>query len=301
LTHETKLETTARQIMVVTNQSIGANIALTIIKLAIGTITGSMALIADGIHSVSDMLTDMIVIFGVHFGSKEPDSKHPYGHGRIETFAAVIIASVLIIVGAAMIRQASISIAGMSTMLTKKPPLSWSVGLVAVLSIIVKEVLYRLCRKVAIQTDSTMLYANAWHHRSDAFSSIAVLIGFVAVRVGYAYGDQIATIAVGLMIILVAVKIITKSMEEFTERAVDPKTINQIEQIINSQTSIRRWHKLRTRNIGREIFMDLHILVDPQLNVNQAHEITESLEAQMHTQITRPINITIHVEPDKTD
>ncbi|MCK5001309.1 MAG: cation diffusion facilitator family transporter, partial [Anaerohalosphaera sp.] len=145
---------------------------------------------------------------------------------------------------------------------------------------------------------SPALYANAWHHRSDALSSVVVVLGFIAHRSGYVYADQFATVVVGLMIIWVAVTIIRGCLDELVERAVDSKTLCQIESVINAETNVKQWHKLRTRNVGREIFLDLHILVDPLLTVTQAHDITDSLSDTIRDQLNRPVNITIHVEPD---
>jgi divalent metal cation (Fe/Co/Zn/Cd) transporter len=118
---------------------------------------------------------------------------------------------------------------------------------------------------------------------------------------GFEYGDQVATIAVGLMIILVGAKIVGGCFREFAERAVDSQTIEQIEKIIASEKRIRQWHKLRSRSVGREIFIDLHILVDPRLSIGDAHEISEALEIALHAQLTRPVNMTIHVEPDNLE
>jgi cation diffusion facilitator family transporter len=168
----------------------------------------------------------------------------------------------------------------------------------AIVSIAAKEWLYRATRKVAIRSQSPALYANAWHHRSDALSSVAVVIGFVLLQFGFDHGDQIAAIAVGLMIIWVGAKIIGDCVRELAESAVDQDTIEHIKQIIDANPSIRQWHKLRTRTVGREVFLDLHILVDPVLNVTTAHEITVSLEKALDEQIKRPTNITIHIEPD---
>ncbi len=174
----------------------------------------------------------------------------------------------------------------------------FAVLIAAVISIAAKEWLYRVTRKVAIQSHSPALYANAWHHRSDAFSSIAVVIGFVSLQFGFGHGDQFAAIAVGMMIVWVGIRIIGDTFRELAEAAVDPDTIEHIKEIINSDTSIRQWHKLRTRMVGREVFLDLHILVDPDLKITTAHEIAEKLEKTLDEQITRPINITVHIEPD---
>jgi cation diffusion facilitator family transporter len=288
-----KIEQANKQIRFVTSLGIGGNIVLSAIKVGFGLFAGSIALVADGIHSLSDMVTDVAVLLGTYFGSKRPDESHPYGHGRIETFAAVFIGATLTCVGAAMIWRAAVDIAA-----GKEVRLGFTVLFVALASIITKEWLYRITKKVAVESHSSALYANAWHHRSDAISSIAVVAGFVSLRLGFVYGDQIAAIAVGLMIILVGVRVIGDCLQEFTERAIDPSTVEHIREIVNSNKQIRQWHKLRTRMVGREVFLDLHILVDPALDVAAAHEIAESLEDALHEQITRPVNIIVHVEPD---
>jgi len=282
-----------RQIKSVTYLGIVINVVLTVVKVVIGLLSGSLALLADGIHSLSDIATDAVVLLGLSLSSKEPDRGHPYGHGRAETFSATVVALILIFVGGAMIYYAIMAIAR-DEMTTPRI----GVLIAAMFSIAAKEWLYRVTRKAAIRSNSPALYANAWHHRSDAFSSIAVVIGFISLEFGFGHGDQTAAVAVGLMIIFVGVRVIGDCMRELTESAIDADTIEHIEQIINSDSSIRHWHKLRTRTVGREIFLDLHILVDPQLNVAAAHEITESLENALDKEISRPVNITVHIEPD---
>jgi len=288
-----KLEIAGKQIKSITYLGLAVNIALSVVKVIVGFFAASLALVADGIHSLSDVATDAAVLLGVRLGSKAPDQSHPYGHGRAETFSAGLIALVLILVGGGMMYYATMAIARDEV---TTPRLA--VLIAAILSITSKEWLYRITRKVAIQSHSAALYANAWHHRSDALSSVAVVVGFISLEFGFGHGDQVAAIAVGLMIILVGVRIIGDSLRELTEGAVDEDTIEHIKHIINANSSIRRWHKLRSRMVGREVFLDLHILVDPDLNVAAAHEIAESLENTLHEQITRPVNITVHIEPD---
>ena len=297
----TKATVAPKQIKNVTYLGVLINIVLAVFKLLVGTLAGSMSLFADGIHSISDMVTDIVVLVGIRLSAKGPDHEHPYGHGRAETFSAAVIAILLVIVGGAMAYRASMEIARSQVTPENVENTSFLVLWIAVSSVIAKEVLYRITRTVARKTGSSALYANAWHHRSDALSSVAVVIGFIAMKFGYHQGDHIATIAVGMMIILVAVKIIGGCFHEFAERAVDSDTMEQIKQIIGAEQRIRQWHKLRTRCAGREIFMDLHILVDPQLNITEAHEIAEALENTMHAQIARPINVTVHIEPDKPE
>ncbi len=270
------------------------NILLTAVKIIAGLLVSSMALIADGIHSLSDLITDVAVILGAKIGSKKPDEDHPYGHGWAENFATLFIAFLLAIIAGGMIYKATISIAD-----HKDAKIGYTVLIIAIISIFSKEYCYIITRNVAIKFSSSMVYANAWHHRSDAFSSIAVAIGAVVSMFGFAYADQIAAIIVGVMIIWVAVKILGDSIGQFTARAVDASTNEQITKIIASQSQIRNWHKLRTRIVGRELFMDLHILVDPELKITEAHDIAESLENELHSQIAQPVNITVHIEPNK--
>ena len=288
-----KQKIAGKQIRSITYLGIVVNIVLAVVKIAIGIFAASLALVADGIHSLSDLATDAVVLLGLRLGSKEPDEEHPYGHGRAETFSAGVIALVLMLVGGVMIYYASISIAR-----DEVAVFHYYVLIAALASIISKEWLYRITRKIAVKSHSPSLYANAWHHRSDALSSVAVLVGYVSIKFGLDHGDQIAANAVGLMVILVGVHIIGDCLRELTEGAVDKDTIEQIKEIIAEDSSIRQWHQLRTRMVGREIFLDLHILVDPELNVAAAHEISENLEKTLDERISRPINIVIHIEPD---
>ena len=282
-----------RQIKNITYLGIAVNFILSIIKVVIGLLCASLALVADGIHSLSDLATDAVVLLGLRFGSKAPDRSHPYGHGRVETFSAVVVALVLIVVGGGMIYYATVAIAKDEVTVPRIGVLIAALGSVAA-----KEWLYRITQKVAVKSHSPALYANAWHHRSDALSSIAVVVGFISLEIGFDHGDQTAAIAVGLMIIWVGVKVIGDSLRELAESAVDDNTIEHIKKIISENSSIRQWHKLRTRMVGREVFLDLHILVDPNLSVTAAHDISEHLEKTLDEQIARPINITIHIEPD---
>lgn len=274
------------------------NIVLAVFKSIVGLVVGSISLFADGIHSLSDLLTDVAVLVGIHFGSKDPDPEHPYGHGRLETFSTAIVATTLILVGAGMIYKASGDIAKMHAAGIEAVTISSWVIWIAALSVVSKEVLYQWTRMIAARVHSSAVYANAWHHRSDALSSVAVIIGAVAVKYGYPHGDQLGAIVVGIMIILVGIKVIEGCIREFSERAVDARTVEQIQKIIESEKRIRSWHKLRTRSVGREIFLDLHILVDSKLNIADAHEIADCLEKTLHEQMPKPVNVIVHIEPD---
>ncbi len=290
---DNKQEAATRQIRSVTCLGAVVNVVLAIVKLSIGLAVSSLAMIADAIHSLSDLATDVAVIVGAYWGAKKPDPSHPYGHGRIETFCAVFVALVLVSVGGFMMYEATLSITRNET-----TPAHWGILVGALLSIVAKEWLYQVTKRVARRLHSPAVYANAWHHRSDAFSSVAVLIGYVSLVFGFDHGDQVAAIAVGLMVVFVGVKVVSDSLTELTEGAVDPGTIQHIESVINAEPAIRQWHRLRTRTVGREVFLDVHILVDPQLNIAAAHDVSERLEKAMDEQISRPVNITVHIEPD---
>lgn len=277
----------------VTVLALVANFILFAVKISVGLFAGSVALFADGIHSLSDMATDLGVMLGVRLGARKPDQSHPYGHGRAETFAALFISLFLLVVGAAMIYYVALGITRQKIVQPR-----FAVLAVALLSIVIKEFLFRVTKVVAHKYHSAALYANAWHHRTDALSSVAVAIGFVTLEFGYGYGDHLAAIAVGVTIMFVAVQILSQCFGEFAERSVDNQTMEHIKSIINSNPQIKQWHRLRTRTIAREIFLDLHILVDKDLSVVDAHNISEQLEQTLHRELSRPVNITIHVEPD---
>ncbi|MCD4831716.1 MAG: cation diffusion facilitator family transporter [Anaerohalosphaeraceae bacterium] len=283
----------AGQIRRVTIIGLTINVLLSILKVTTGVLFSSMALIADGLHSLSDMVTDFAVIIGAKFGAKEPDINHPYGHGWAETFSAVFVAAILAAVGGLMVYRSLRSIGDECVSNIGIP-----VFLIAIFSVIAKEFSYQITKKVALKLSSTMLYANAWHHRSDAVSSIAVAIGAIASLFGFKYADQIAAIVVGVMIVIVAIKILGDCLGQLTERSAGEATEKQIADIIASQPDIRTWHKLRTRTVGRELFMDLHIMVASDLSITQAHHISDLLEKAIHSQFVRPVNITVHIEPD---
>jgi len=290
---QNRQETATRQIRLVTYLSIAANVVLIAVKLVIGFITSSLSLLADGIHSVSDMLTDLAVLLGLYFGSKKPDSSHQYGHGKLETLAAVMIALGLLSVGLGMIYYAALDIARDNV--TRPENL---VLIVAIGAITIKEVVYRVTKVVAIKYHCPAALANAWHDRADALSSVAVIAGVISQKFGFHHGDQIAAIGIGIMVVLVATKLIGNCLGELIEKAVDEATIEKIRDIIKANGQIRQYHRLRTRTVGREVFLDLHILVDPDLSIAAAHEISQNLENALNQQLTRPVNITIHIEPD---
>ena len=288
-----KQQLASKQLRRVTYLSIVANVLLICGKFIVGFITGSLSLLADAIHSVSDMFTDIAVLLGLYFGSKEPDSEHPYGHGKLETLSAIAIALGLLGVGLGMIYYAALDIARDHVTHPSNLVLVAAVG-----AIVIKEVVYRVTKATAMKYHCPAALANAWHDRADALSSVAVIAGVIAQKFGFSHGDQVAAIGIGVMVVIVATGLIGDCLGELIERAVDKATIEQIEGIIKANGQIRQYHRLRTRTIGRQVSVDVHILVDPHLHIAAAHEIASNLEEALNEQLSRPANITVHVEPD---
>lgn len=280
------------QIQKVTFWGAITNIVLSLIKIIVGYLVNSIALVADGVHSFSDLITDFLVIIGVYVGEKPPDEKHPYGHGKIETIVTIIIGLFLCFLGVGLLWESAKRFVEKPNSFPGIP-----IIIVAVLSIIIKEILFNVTKKIAKETNCSTLLANAWHHRSDSLSSLAVLIGGVAVYFGISYGDQIAGIVVGSMIFFTGFKIILEPIGELVEKSIDKESIEKIKNIIDSESKICGWSQLRTRKVGREIFIDLNIQVDPGMTIAVGHSIVDKIENKIKSAFNTPANIVIHIEP----
>lgn len=270
------------------------NIFLSALKIFVGFMIRSSALIADGVHSVSDLATDVLVLVGVRLAHRPPDRNHPYGHYKIETIFSQLLAMVLLGLGIAFV-YSSIRAILLKIIVFPGPMMI----LVALLSVVTKEILFHQTRRVARRTHSSALYANAWHHRSDAWSSLAVCFGGIASVLGWGYADQTVTIIIGLMIIYVSGKIIYEGIVELVEHSVDEESLQAIEEVLDSEKGIAGWHALRSRKSAGEIFLDVHIRVDPHLTVQESHDITHQIEERIKSRLSRPVNILIHVDPDE--
>lgn len=281
-----------RKIRSITLWGILVNLFLFSIKIFIGVLVGSSALVADGFHSLSDLATDFVVLAGVRLSSRPPDEAHPYGHKRFETLASQIVGFVLLAVGFGFIWRA-----GTWIFRGVKSYPGFMVLVVAGISVIAKEIIFFLTRKISRETYSAALYANAWHHRSDSLSSGAVLIGGVASLLGWGHADHMATVVVGLMIMGVAGKILYEGLIEVTEHSADRETIQKIKNILSGEKDVFDWHALRTRKVGGELFVDVHVLVDPDISVKQSHEICTKIEDEIQRKLIKPVNVLIHIEP----
>jgi len=269
------------------------NIVLLVLKLAIGLLTGSAGLVADGIHSASDMATDLAVLGGMHLARRKADEAHPYGHGRFETLAGGVVAGALILVGAFLAWE------GISALFAGDESFP-GIGVVAValVSIVVKEWLYRRTARIARDVGSAALQANAWHHRSDALSSIAVLAGGIGGLAGYGHADQLAGLIVGLMVVSAGARTLLRVLHELTEGGLTRRELVTVERAMSEVSGVREWHHLRSRVVGRETFVDVHVLVDPGLSIVDAHQISTEVEAAVRSACDKAVNMTVHIEPD---
>lgn len=266
---------------------------LAVLKVIVGIIGNSGALIADGIHSFSDLLSDGVVWYAAKHSSEEADEEHPYGHERFETVATLGLAIILAIIGTGIIFDAF-------DRLSEPSELSYSALLlsVAALSILSKEALYWYTLKVAKACKSDMLKANAWHHRSDALSSIVVFIGILGSLNGYLYLDGIAAVIVGLMVIYIAWEFGTSATKELVDTSIDAQQVEQLRNSIGRISGVNNVHSLRTRKIGQGISADVHVQVDPFLSVSEGHIISVSVERVAKECVEGLNDVTVHIDPE---
>ncbi len=282
----------------VTLVGITVNFLLAILKVITGYIGNSGALIADGAHSFSDLLSDGLVLYATKHSTLDADEEHPYGHNRFETVAILGLAIILTIVGLGIILDAMIKLSNPITLSHSTLLLN-----ITILSIFSKEALYWYTLKVANDYKSDLLKANAWHHRSDALSSIVVLIGILGSLNDYPYLDSIAAIVVGVMIIYIAWKLGLNATKELVDTSIDAQQVAKLKNALGQINDVNSVHSLRTRKIGHTISCDVHIQVDPFLSVSEGHIISISVERAAKKCLKNLNDVTVHidVEDDETN
>ena len=274
----------------------GMNMVLAVLKIFIGKIGHSQALIADGLHSFSDLISDALVFFAARASQNQPDKEHPYGHQRIETIATIVIGLILFAVAIAIFDEAILRILHH---LFEKPDAP--VIVVAVLSIIINEGLFRYSKAKGEKINSNLLVSNAWHKRSDVFVSLIVLLSVLGSLFGWPWLDAIGAIIIAGIIFKMALQMIWKSTQELIDRAVDEKTLDEIKKIINSIPGVQSIHQLRTRMHGNSIFVDLHIIVDPFISVSEGHHIGEEVHASLLKNVKNLHDVTVHIDPENDE
>ena len=277
------------------------NVVLLVFKFAAGILGHSAAMIADAIHSLSDFLTDIIVIVFVRLSSKPADNDHDYGHGKYETLATSVIglalAVVAVLIGWDGIEKIADALQGNRL---ESPGIIalWA----ALLSITLKEWIFRATRKVANEVKSKALEANAWHHRSDALSSVGTAIGIggaVMLGDGWAILDPIAAIVVCVLIIVTAFRIIRQSSGELLEESLPKETEDRIEQIVYQDTLVSDIHKLHTRRIGNIIAIEMHLRMPAGITLAESHVHATAIEQSLKTEFGKGTHIMLHIEPTK--
>lgn len=270
-----------------------ANLLLAVLKIAGGILGRSAAMVADGIHSLSDLLTDVVVLFTHKIGQLPADDNHPYGHGRAETIGATLVGAVIIIAGIGLGYEAFVVI---STGTFRTPLIP--AALAAVVSIGIKEILYRYTRSVGEKTNSPSVVANAWHHRSDAVSSVAALVGIVGAMAGFPIMDPIAAILVSILILKVGYNIAFRGLRDLMDTALSEEETRRIETIINRLPGVLQTHELRTRRIGGDVLMDVHILVDHEASVTEGHHIAEGVRRELIRTMDNVQEVLVHVDTE---
>lgn len=277
------------------------NVVLTAGKIAAGVFGRSAAMVADGVHSLSDLLSDIVVVVFTHISSKEKDREHSFGHGKFETLATLIVGVILIAVGADLMGKGVRSIyAVIQGQAIPKP--GYIALIAAAVSIVAKEILYQFTVKVGKKINSPVVIANAWHHRSDALSSIGALLGIGgAIILGdrWTILDPIASCAISIAIIVVAVKICMPSLAELLDTALPEEIQKEIMSTALSVNGVKDIHELKTRRNGISFIIIAHIVVDPAISVVEAHDIATDVETALKVRFGQESQISIHVEPEE--
>lgn len=273
------------------------DLLLGVFKIQFGFLSQSQALIADGIHSLSDLATDAIVLYAAKHSHTEADEEHPYGHGRFETVATVGLGIALLIVAIGISIDATLRLFNPEKLLIP----SMGALIVAAISIVSKEAIYHYTMHVARKYKSNMLRANAWHSRTDAISSVVVLVGVAGSMAGLWYLDAIAAIGVGLMIAKIGWDLAWHSIRELVDTGLDAERVEAIREIILAVDGVVSLHILRTRRMAGEALVDVHIQVAPHISVSEGHYVSETVRARIIKEIEEVTDVMVHIDPENDE
>ncbi|RFF30148.1 cation diffusion facilitator family transporter [Wenzhouxiangella sediminis] len=269
------------------------NLLLAIGKIAAGIVGHSQALIVDGIHSLSDMVSDAVVLVAARWSAIEADHNHPYGHGRIETVATAIVGVLLLAVAIGFIVDAVLRLLDPERLMQP----GWLALWAAAASVGIKEILFWYTRRVARHSRSNLIMANAWHHRSDALSSIVVIAGVIGAMGGFLWLDAVAAILVAGTVAVMGGRFAFDSLVELVDTAVPPREQKQLAKIILSVDGVQDFRDLRTRLMGGQIFMDVCILLDPQLTLDEANRVAAMVRTRLLSESTEVFDAVVSVAP----
>ena len=293
------MQTREKEIRKITLAGAGVNLLLTAFKIVAGVLGRSAAMIADGVHSLSDLLSDLVVLIFTHISSKGRDRDHAFGHGKFETLATLIVSLILVTVGARIMADGVRNIFGVLE--GRAIPVPGHIALwAAAVSIVLKEALYWATVKVGRKENSPVVIANAWHHRSDAFSSIGALTGIGgAILLGdrWTILDPMASCCISIAIIVVAIKMALPSLAELLETALPEAIEDDIKKTASEVPGVEDIHELQTRRNGISFIIDAHVVVNPSMSVVEAHDIATAVEKALRDKYGNETQISIHIEP----
>lgn len=270
------------------------NIILCIFKLLAGIFAHSSAMLSDAVHSFSDVFSTIIVIAGIKIGGRQSDDNHQYGHERFESLATILLALILFLVGLGIGYSGLRKIIGGNAGL---PVPGWLALVAAIISIGVKEWMYWYTRRAAKKTNSGALMADAWHHRSDALSSVGSLLGILGARLGYPVLDPLASVIICLFILKVAFEIFKDTIKKITDEACDADFVTRLEELIASQNGVVRVDLLRTRKFGNKVYVDLEIAVNGDMPLKKAHDISKAVHDIVEKTFPEIKHCMIHINP----
>lgn len=291
---ETEFRNVANRVSLFT---IIGNVVLSVIKLLAGIIAHSSAMISDAVHSASDVFSTFVVIIGIKLASKKPDKEHPYGHERMECVAAIVLAMVLFITGLGIGLEAVKNIIHGNYGDLQVPGVLALIA--AIVSIVSKEAMYWYTRHYAKKIDSSALMADAWHHRSDAFSSIGALIGIGTSRLGYPVMDSIASLVIFVFIVKAAFDIFKDAIDKMVDHSCDEETEKQIYECFMKNENVMGIDLLQTRVFGNKIYVDVEIQADASYTLQKAHDIAEAVHDDIEESFPKVKHIMVHVNPAK--
>ncbi len=273
--------------------SIILNCLLTLIKFISGVISKSSAMISDSVHSLSDVLSTFVVIIGVKIANKKADSDHPYGHERIECVSAIILSGMLFIIGALIGINGIKNVTNSSNLV-----MPGVLALIAsIISIISKEAMYQYTIRVSKKINSAALKADAWHHRSDALSSIGSFIGILGSRLGFKIFDPLASVIISLCIIKVSIDIFKDAIDKMVDKSCDKEVIDKVISVIEKNESVKNIDDIKTRQFGNKAYVDVEISVDENLLLKDAHKIAEEIHDSVENEINIVKHCMVHVNP----
>lgn len=270
------------------------NAVLVVGQIVVGLIGHSQALVADAFHTLADMCTDLLVLFALKESAKEADEEHPYGHARIETAVTLVLGVILLIVGLGIAVRASLRLAGNEPFVPPAALTLWVSGF----TILAKEALYQYTMRVSRRFDSEMLKASAWHHRSDAISSIIVFLGIAGTIAGVQWLDALAALGVALFVIKIGISLGWPAINELIDTGLDTEQLKRIRRTILGVDGVRELHLLRTRRIGGRALVDVHIIVDEDISVSEGHYISEIVRHRLVSDIDVVADALVHIDPE---